>query len=171
MRVRVLFLSLFMFISINALSGTTFELNLGIGLDIPVSTISNLYNTTLGLGNKLKTNISAVKREQIVKEFSDMVNMAKAGLNYGGHAQMGARLNDLFSLGFELGFDFNVFYALNRSGQLNDRVSFIGSLEPRIYTKLAFFTGSAALFTGPRLSLATLVKDSILDEFGIFSRD
>ncbi|QMU99309.1 hypothetical protein F0310_02680 [Borrelia sp. A-FGy1] len=171
MRAKILFLSLLIFISINAFSDTTFELNLGIGLDIPVSIISNFYNTAVDLGNKLKTDVVSVERKQIVKEFSDMVNVAKTGLNYGGHAQMGARFDDLFSLGFELGFDFNVFHAINRSGQLSDRVSFIGSLEPRIYTKLDFFIGAVALFTGPRLNMATWVKDSILDEFGIFSWD
>ncbi|AYE36406.1 hypothetical protein DB313_02840 [Borrelia turcica IST7] len=171
MRVKILFISLLMFISVNAFSATTFELNLGIGVDIPVSIISNFYNTAVDLGDKLKNDIGSVEREQIVQDFSDMVNVAKTGLNYGGHAQMGARFDDLFSLGFELGFDLSVFQAINRSGQLNDSVSFIGSLEPRFYTRLDFFIGAVALFTGPRLNMATGVKNSILDEFGVFSWD
>ena len=171
MRVKILLLSLLMFISVNAFSDTTFELNFGLGIDIPVSIISNFYNTAIDLGDKLKDDVGSVEREQIVQDFSDMVNIAKTGLNYGGHAQMGAKFDDLFSVGFELGFDLNVFKAIKRSGQLNDNLSFIGSLEPRIYTRLDFFIGAIALFTGPRLNMATGIKDSILDEYGMLAWD
>ncbi|WKC58094.1 hypothetical protein [Borrelia sp. P9F1] len=171
MRVRVLFLSLFMLVSANVFSDTTFELNLGVGVDIPVSVVSNFYNTALDLGEKLKKDVSSVEREEIIRRFSDMVNVSKTGLSYGGHAQMGARFDDLLSLGFEFGFDLSLFRAISREGQLNDSFSFIGALEPRFYTRLDFFIGAVALFTGPRLNVATGIKDSILDDLGMFAWD
>ncbi|UER67706.1 hypothetical protein LKV13_02755 [Borrelia sp. BU AG58] len=171
MRVKILFLSLLVLVSVNGFSDTTFELNLGVGLDMPVSIISNFYDTALNLGEKLKKDVDSVEREEIIRSFSDMVNVSKTGLSYGGHAQMGARFDDLLSLGFELAFDLNLFKAIKRDGQLNNSFSFIGALEPRFYTRLDFFIGAVAFFTGPRLNLATGVKDSVLDELGVFAWD
>ncbi|AWG42910.1 hypothetical protein CR532_02845 [Candidatus Borreliella tachyglossi] len=166
MRTKILIVSL-LAIASNVFSGTTFEFNLGFGIGLPVSTISNFYNTALDIGEKL----NSVDRDKVVQDFADMVNIAKAGFGYGGHAQMGARFDHLLSLGFELGFDFNLFKAINRTGKLNDSFSFIAAIEPRFYTRLDFFIGAIAFFTGPRVNIATAREKSILNDLGIFAWD
>lgn len=171
MQIKILFLSLLIFITSNAFSDVDFELNLGVGLDFPVSTISNFYNTALYIGEELESNMSDLSREKIVADFADMVNIAKTGLTYGGYSQMGAKFDDFFSLGFELGFSFNVLRYVNRKGRLNDIFSFIAAIESRVYTRLDFFIGSVALFTGPRVNMATPFRDSIIDEYNIFGWD
>ncbi|AHH08519.1 hypothetical protein baBA2_000535 [Borrelia anserina] len=171
MRIKVLFLSFLIFITSNAFSNVIFEFNLGFGLDFPISTISNFYNTALDIGAKLESEISTLEREQIVKNFAEIVDISKSGLTYGGYAQMGAGFDDFLSLGFELGFDFNVFRSVNHKGRLNDIFSFIAAIESRFYTRLDFFIGAILLFTGPRINMATSVQDSILTEFGMFGWD
>ncbi|WP_025406596.1 hypothetical protein [Borrelia hermsii] len=171
MQIKILFLSLLIFVTSNAFTDIKFELNLGFGLDFPVSTISNFYNTALDVGERLESSMSDLEREKIIKDFADMVNISKTGLTYGGHAQMGARFDDFCSLGFELGFNFNVFRCVNRKGRLHDIHSFIAAIESRFYTRLDFFIGSVALFTGPRANMATAIVDSILNEFDVFGWD
>ncbi|UPA16397.1 hypothetical protein bcCo53_000542 [Borrelia coriaceae] len=171
MRIKILFVSFFVLLVSNVFADVTFELNLGFGLDFPVSTISNFYNTALDIGERLESGVSDLEREKIVKDFADMITIAKTGLTYGGDAQMGAKFDDFVSLGFEFGLDFNIFRSVNRKGRLNDILSFILAIESRFYTRLDFFIGAVALFTGPRANIATAVKDSVLAEYGIWGWD
>ncbi|WP_051374044.1 hypothetical protein [Borrelia persica] len=171
MKIKILFLGLFLFVTGNAFSSVDFELNLGFGFDFPVSTISTFYNTALDVGKRLENSMSDEERSKIIRDFADMVNISKSGFTYGGYIQVGAKFDDLFSLGCELGLDFNVFRSITSKGRLNNLISFVGAIEPKFYTRLDFFIGAITLFTGPRANFATAVWDSILSQFGMFGWD
>ncbi|WP_255571080.1 hypothetical protein [Borrelia sp. HM] len=159
------------FVTSNSFSYVAFEFNLGFGLDFPLNIVSNFYNTPLYLGEKLGNSISDSDRKEIIRNFADMVNLSKAGLNYGIHAQMGGRFDDFISLGLEFGIDFNMINTINGKGRLSDSLSLISAFEPRLYTRLDFFVGAILLFTGPRINVVAVDKDCILTEFGVFGWD
>ncbi|WNY66884.1 hypothetical protein [Borreliella lusitaniae] len=172
MRLKVLILCLFGILGANSFADTNFEFNFGGGVSFPVSPFSSFYNEALEINSKLKQNLSPIEKEEIVQNFSDLANIAKAGLRYGTYAQFGAKFDDFISVGFELLFDMNLFKAIKRSdGTANENFSFIMAIAPRFYTKLDFFVLALAFFTGPKINIVTSALDSVLAELGTMGWD
>ncbi|AJA90344.1 hypothetical protein OY14_02685 [Borreliella chilensis] len=173
MRLKILILLVFFGIFVgNGFADTNFEFNFGGGVAFPVSTISSFYNEALDINAKLKQNLPPIEKEEIVQKFSDLANIAKAGVKYGTYAQFGAKFDDFVSVGFELLFDMNLFKVIKRSdGTANENFSFIMAITPRLYTKLDFFVLALAFFTGPKVNIATSTVDSVLAELGTMGWD
>ncbi|WKC79003.1 hypothetical protein QIA30_03255 [Borreliella turdi] len=176
MRIKVLILCLFGIVVINGFTDTNFEFNFGGGAAFPVSPFSSFYNEALDINAKLKqnspSNLSLIEKEDIAQNFSDLANIAKAGLKYGIYTQFGAKFDDFISVGFELLLDMNFFKAIKRSdGTANENFSFIMAITPRFYTKLDFFVLALAFFTGPKINITTAAADSVLAELGTMGWD
>ncbi|QFI14652.1 hypothetical protein QIA37_03270 [Borrelia sp. CA_690] len=176
MRLKFLILCLFGIFVVNAFADANFEFNFGGGAAFPISPFSSFYNEALDINAKLKQNLpsdlSPMEKEEIVQKFSDLANIAKAGLKYGTYAQFGAKFDDFVSIGFELMFDMNLFKAIKRSdGAANENFSFVMAITPRFYTKLDFFVLALAFFTGPKINIATAAADSVLAELGTMGWD
>ncbi|WP_151073582.1 hypothetical protein [Borreliella turdi] len=176
MRIKVLILCLFGIVVINGFTDTNFEFNFGGGAAFPVSPFSSFYNEALDINAKLKqnspSNLSLIEKEDIAQNFSDLANIAKAGLKYGIYTQFGAKFDDFISVGFELLLDMNFFKAIKRSdGTANENFSFIMAITPRFYTKLDFFVLALAFFTGPKINITTAAADSVLAELGTVGWD
>ncbi|AJA58680.1 hypothetical protein bmLB2001_000533 [Borrelia miyamotoi] len=171
MRLRILFVSLLVFITSNAFSNIDFEFNLGLGFDFPVSIISNLYDTALYIGEKLYDDLSDSDKEVISHRVADIANISNSGLTYGVHAQTGGRLADFISFGLELGVDFNLFRIIKSRGRLSQVISLIAAIKSRLYARLDFFIGAVLVFTGPRTNMIFADKGSICTEFGVFGWD
>ncbi|WNY68735.1 hypothetical protein [Borreliella lusitaniae] len=171
-RLKVLILCLFGILGANSFADTNFEFNFGGGVSFPVSPFSSFYNEALDINSKLKQNLSPIEKEEIVQNFADLANIAKAGMRYGTYAQFGAKFDDFISVGFELLFDMNLFKAIKRSdGTANENFSFIMAIAPRFYTKLDFFVLALAFFTGPKINIVTSSLDSVLAELGTMGWD
>lgn len=176
MRLKFLILCLFGIFVANGFADTNFEFNFGGGVAFPVSPFSSFYNEALDINAKLKQNLpsdlSPMEKEGIVQKFSDLANIAKAGLRYGTYAQFGAKFDDFVSIGGELMFDINLFKVIKRSdGTANENFSFVMAITPRFYTKLDFFVLALAFFTGPKINIATAAADSVLAEMGTMGWD
>lgn len=176
MRLKFLILCLFGIFVVNGFADTNFEFNFGGGVAFPVSPFSSFYNEALEINAKLKQNLpsdlSPMEKEGIVQKFSDLANIAKAGLRYGTYAQFGAKFDDFVSIGGELMFDINLFKVIKRSdGTANENFSFVMAITPRFYTKLDFFVLALAFFTGPKINIATAAADSVLAEMGTMGWD